>query len=143
MPAPPRGPKTRETDGTASFLARPSVDGQACPGRLAGGPDLRSAVESRRRTRKDQCHTRSARRRKGARTHLLFTMSQQQATDQRAGRKTKFALAPSASPDSSVPHWAGRTGLAEPDGLVGPDDLVEPDGIEPTTSCLQSRRSPN
>jgi hypothetical protein len=22
-------------------------------------------------------------------------------------------------------------------------DLVEPDGIEPTTSCLQSRRSPN
>jgi hypothetical protein len=30
-----------------------------------------------------------------------------------------------------------RTDLAEP------DDLVEPDGIEPTTSCLQSRRSPN
>jgi hypothetical protein len=23
------------------------------------------------------------------------------------------------------------------------DALVEPDGIEPTTSCLQSRRSPN
>jgi hypothetical protein len=23
------------------------------------------------------------------------------------------------------------------------DQLVEPDGIEPTTSCLQSRRSPN
>ncbi len=22
-------------------------------------------------------------------------------------------------------------------------NLVEPDGIEPTTSCLQSRRSPN
>jgi hypothetical protein len=24
-----------------------------------------------------------------------------------------------------------------------PHELVEPDGIEPTTSCLQSRRSPN
>jgi len=24
-----------------------------------------------------------------------------------------------------------------------PRRLVEPDGIEPTTSCLQSRRSPN
>ena len=27
------------------------------------------------------------------------------------------------------------------DGRVS--ELVEPDGIEPTTSCLQSRRSPN
>jgi len=24
-----------------------------------------------------------------------------------------------------------------------PTEMVEPDGIEPTTSCLQSRRSPN
>ena len=27
--------------------------------------------------------------------------------------------------------------------LEGSQHLVEPDGIEPTTSCLQSRRSPN
>jgi hypothetical protein len=27
--------------------------------------------------------------------------------------------------------------------LIAPRSLVEPDGIEPTTSCLQSRRSPN
>jgi hypothetical protein len=27
--------------------------------------------------------------------------------------------------------------------LDEPSRLVEPDGIEPTTSCLQSRRSPN
>jgi hypothetical protein len=26
---------------------------------------------------------------------------------------------------------------------IGDAPLVEPDGIEPTTSCLQSRRSPN
>jgi hypothetical protein len=29
------------------------------------------------------------------------------------------------------------------DHRIATTDLVEPDGIEPTTSCLQSRRSPN
>ena len=29
------------------------------------------------------------------------------------------------------------------DETLGPKALVEPDGIEPTTSCLQSTRSPN
>ena len=28
-------------------------------------------------------------------------------------------------------------------GVTGAKAMVEPDGIEPTTSCLQSRRSPN
>ncbi len=34
------------------------------------------------------------------------------------------------------------TGMSYPTG-VGPDQLVELTGIEPVTSCLQSRRSPN
>ena len=29
------------------------------------------------------------------------------------------------------------------EATIGADRLVEPDGIEPTTSCLQSTRSPN
>ena len=33
-----------------------------------------------------------------------------------------------------------RMSLTLPDGEQG---MVEPDGIEPTTSCLQSRRSPS
>ena len=36
---------------------------------------------------------------------------------------------------------AQLSGLPNPSALAR--RLVEPDGIEPTTSCLQSRRSPN
>jgi hypothetical protein len=37
---------------------------------------------------------------------------------------------------------AGKT-VPMDDELNAAIRLVEPDGIEPTTSCLQSRRSPN
>jgi hypothetical protein len=59
--------------------------------------------------------------RNGARIDLLFTMS-----------------------DNSVPCAAKREGTRNTQicGRVS-SRLVEPDGIEPTTSCLQSRRSPN
>ena len=46
-------------------------------------------------------------------------------------------------PSSRFQTSAGR--LAAAANTLDPDRrrLVEPDGIEPTTSCLQSRRSPN
>jgi hypothetical protein len=41
-------------------------------------------------------------------------------------------------------RWKRETFRTRGSALVGPlDRLVEPDGIEPTTSCLQSTRSPN
>ena len=43
-----------------------------------------------------------------------------------------------------VRRLAGRRfGKSGPPPAALPQSLVEPDGIEPTTSCLQSRRSPN
>jgi hypothetical protein len=53
--------------------------------------------------------------------------------------------------DITHPHEAfGREALGLDDGCgrlfsreQADTRLVEPDGIEPTTSCLQSRRSPN
>jgi hypothetical protein len=38
---------------------------------------------------------------------------------------------------------ARNRGIKRIDQSAATADLVEPDGIEPTTSCLQSRRSPN
>ena len=37
--------------------------------------------------------------------------------------------------------WWSQTGSNAGRKTIGP--MVEPDGIEPTTSCLQSTRSPN
>jgi hypothetical protein len=52
-----------------------------------------------------------------------------------------------------MPSWNCRAGTvvtapegcprSQPTHRLAIADLVEPDGIEPTTSCLQSRRSPN
>jgi hypothetical protein len=59
--------------------------------------------------------------------HFLFTMSK--ITTQ-TDASAEIALDDNqASPAGSRPNIASR--------------LVEPDGIEPTTSCLQSMRSPN
>src|SRR5262245_6887309 len=60
-----------------------------------------------------------------ARQILFFTMSKM-----------------SADPEGSeICH--GSHNLCPPDPHPVRDRMVEPDGIEPTTSCLQSRRSPN
>ena len=61
MPAPPRDPKIRETD-EAAFSTRPSPTIGPAHAAMKAVRAFESAVESRRRTRKDQCHTRSARR---------------------------------------------------------------------------------
>jgi hypothetical protein len=59
----------------------------------------------------------------GARIDLLFTMSDNTSAARRCRRRPNTIL------------------TNEP--VAFSDRLVEPDGIEPTTSCLQSRRSPN
>ena len=105
---------------------------------------LSAAPSSRRPSWKDQCHTRTARRRGGqaspafarplrdVRTTLLFTMS----TSIPARRTRRRCQTLDVSRQAMAPQSPG----------AGPQTarvLVEPDGIEPTTSCLQSRRSPN
>jgi hypothetical protein len=62
----------------------------------------------------------------GIRTNLLFTMSDiTRATAVQPARIFVFYA------DASLVAW------------LPTEVLVEPDGIEPTTSCLQSTRSPN
>jgi hypothetical protein len=43
----------------------------------------------------------------------------------------------------SVSEYRAERPNTVADRRIATADLVEPDGIEPTTSCLQSRRSPN
>ena len=64
-----------------------------------------------------------------ARNDLLFTMSDNTRMQTARGRDALHARISISRTSKSI----GRP--ATP--------LVEPDGIEPTTSCLQSRRSPN
>ncbi len=47
---------------------------------------------------------------------------------------------PARAADRRIVLVVGKT---SPTHRIVTADLVEPDGIEPTTSCLQSRRSPN
>ena len=63
-------------------------------------------------------------------THSLFTLSKTPPAGEPAGK----LLLPIASHQSWASQWAG---------LPPTDRLVEVNGIEPSTSCLQSRRSPN
>ena len=78
----------------------------------------------------------------GPRTNLLFTMSD--------NTRTTEAVANSLYADAGIDRMSMPTMLrcvcqSEDNQTNGKtkQDLVEPDGIEPTTSCLQSRRSPN
>src|SRR5579871_5194765 len=74
-----------------------------------------------------------------ARNDLLFTMSDnthaRQLCSQRRERihfHGRASHSVDLRPDAGLPTEAPKARR-----------LVEPDGIEPTTSCLQSRRSPN
>src|ERR1700722_18950777 len=88
-----------------------------------------------------------------ARDDLLFTMSNNTRT---AGRTRTGANLFKLLDEQRGGSKAGRHGLAltardrtardrsgSLDRQSATANLVEPDGIEPTTSCLQSRRSPN
>src|SRR5271170_5718142 len=95
-----------------------------------------------------------------ARSDLLFTMSDNThpARRTRPGAK-RFASGRAAHcrmtrirPATRINRkkaaaratWGSNVSIkARVDQGAATADLVEPDGIEPTTSCLQSRRSPN
>ena len=55
----------------------------------------------------------------------------------------KMELNADCSPDLSNDRRQNDVALAPSIGQLLPCDLVELTGIEPVTSCLQSRRSPN
>ena len=82
-----------------------------------------SDPRAKRRTGPERPVSHEIRPSQKGRTHLLFTMSQ----NRRSG-DVPTANHPLLGADAPAPP-------------PGPE--VEPDGIEPTTSCLQSRRSPS
>lgn len=65
------------------------------------------------------------------RTNLLFTMSNRTGGEHDARRELVLRM--------TFSHHLHSTPLLRPKDKK----VVEPDGIEPTTSCLQSRRSPS
>ena len=75
--------------------------------------------------------------RNGTRIDLLFTMSDiTRILDQRS-KEARIGFV------TNEFRGTGAKGRANQKSLKSDGCLVEPDGIEPTTSCLQSRRSPN
>ena len=151
-----------------------------------GPQDPSRPIARARQVQKDQCHTRTARRRRGqappafahpsphcsrSRTsgQLFSSRCQKPATKAGGNQKTEFRRRKTL-PASSFWILAsdfGDSGLRQFDKRLAKPKLreaiarlrplgygaaasaapqrrlVEPDGIEPTTSCLQSRRSPN
>ena len=71
--------------------------------------------------------------RSGDRIYSLFTMS-----NNRPDPKVR----PCACPDKPGGEFLCNADVPGVSHQISPN-LVEPDGIEPTTSCLQSTRSPN
>jgi hypothetical protein len=69
------------------------------------------------------------------RIDLLFTMSDNLHRDDRGSTRYKFKFM-----DELLEFTSTSIVTINRHSTKG---LVEPDGIEPTTSCLQSRRSPN
>jgi hypothetical protein len=60
----------------------------------------------------------------------------------RPGAKSTLLDEPRVAQNGNT-HKTEESSSATRDRSAATADLVEPDGIEPTTSCLQSRRSPN
>ena len=82
------------------------------------------------------------------RTNLLFTMSKTTRLRRDGGREFMLIRGTAHSPPSPLRATArqpkrSQTSSGLPSRGALARRLVEPDGIEPTTSCLQSRRSPN
>ncbi|ESX07313.1 hypothetical protein X769_10935 [Mesorhizobium sp. LSJC268A00] len=76
------------------------------------------------------------------RTNLLFTMSKQ---NKRQAKKltTNLYTNDFFHHPHSTHFKATILRIARHDNPADCVEVVEPDGIEPTTSCLQSRRSPS
>ena len=77
--------------------------------------------------------------RNGTRIDLLFTMSDiTRILD--LSREARIGFLTNEFRGTKRPH---KSEARKSEERKSEDCLVEPDGIEPTTSCLQSRRSPN
>ena len=107
-----------------------------------------------RRTRKLDANVTSRVSRRENRICSLFTMSIDPAHRRTIRRRNREAVAPTRDVSPGKP-LSGRPPARQapaiphhPNPKVAPPKvahhaMVEPDGIEPTTSCLQSTRSPN
>ncbi len=122
-----------------------------------------SRAKARKRSGKNQCHTRIFRApnpgqspRPTARITLLFTMSANRRPSGQMPKSRKPLFLDKFFPDPALkgsrcsrrwsqPVRAQTEGRARTTKKTGwrSHEVVEPDGIEPTTSCLQSTRSPN
>jgi hypothetical protein len=76
------------------------------------------------------------------RTNLLFTMSNRTGGEPRSSPQTHMRMTRNGNYLYPTPTQQSR-GSREDTMILSDRVLVEPDGIEPTTSCLQSRRSPS
>ena len=76
------------------------------------------------------------------RTNLLFTMSNRTGGEPRSSPQTHMRMTRNGNYLYPTPTQQSR-GSREDTTILSDRVLVEPDGIEPTTSCLQSRRSPS
>lgn len=81
------------------------------------------------------------------RTNLLFTMSYRTGGEPRSSPQTlktnDFATGFHLYSTPFLPEKKRQSCGLRSDNPVDCAEMVEPDGIEPTTSCLQSRRSPS
>jgi hypothetical protein len=76
------------------------------------------------------------------RMRFLFTMSEIEGRKERRRTEILFAgRSAFVTPSASALNETDKS--HRKDWEVAVQTLVEPDGIEPTTSCLQSTRSPN
>ena len=95
--------------------------------------------------------TRELLRRSQTRIDLLFTMSEIPHARPEGQRMRSDVFADDVfgdrhgQPVFALSSFAGHASIAMPGcaTLAEGEALVEPDGIEPTTSCLQSTRSPS
>ena len=90
------------------------------------------------------------------RMRFLFTMSEIESRPTRRGEAALDDDLPSSAPRLNAAHASSKDRTDKSHRTIRidprfasrnrrplPEALVEPDGIEPTTSCLQSTRSPN
>ena len=77
-----------------------------------------------------------------AANHILYSTSIPQAGPQTQRHTSRTRLSSQTAPVRPQTGGRGRTNKQRDHGWRN-HEVVEPDGIEPTTSCLQSRRSPN
>jgi hypothetical protein len=108
------------------------------PGPIAGSHYReRACGQARPRHARDTCFSKHAPKPWHGKSNPFFTMSKiNPRQPSPAGKTCIYGGRPPT-------HLVAASDLRPPAPRGAHEHLVEPDGIEPTTSCLQSRRSPN